>query len=64
MVQKIHPQGVIWGAVFPPPVIIKKNQLSVLSIFIVVLALSYSQPSVGLVFTIVISEFMNENIQE
>ena len=39
MVQKIHPLGVIWGAIFPPPVVIfsKKNQLSVLSIYIVVL---------------------------
>ena len=40
MVQKIHPRGVIWVAIIPPPVVIlgKKNQLSVLSIYIVVLA--------------------------
>ena len=40
MVQKIHPCGVIWGAVFPPPVdFFLKYQLSVLSIYIVVLDL-------------------------
>ena len=39
MVQKMHPRGVVRGAFFPPPVEIwKKNQLSVLSIYIVVLA--------------------------
>ena len=40
MVQIFHPWGVIWGPYFPPPVDIfsKKNQLSVLSIYIVVLA--------------------------
>ena len=39
MVQKIYPRGVIWGPCFPHPVDIffKKNQLSVLSIYIVVL---------------------------
>ena len=40
MVQKIHPKDVIWGPCFPRPVDIfpKKNQLSVLSIYTVVLA--------------------------
>ena len=44
MVQKIHPWGVIWGPYFPPPVFFfsKKNQLSVLSIYIVVLELCMS----------------------
>ena len=41
MVQKIHPRCVIWGALFPSPSghFFKKNQLSVLSIYIVVLGL-------------------------
>ena len=41
MVQKIQPRGVIWGAFFPPPVetFFRKNQSSVLSIYIVILAL-------------------------
>ena len=34
----VHPSSVIWEAFFPSPVVIlsKKNQLSVLSIYIVV----------------------------
>ena len=38
MVQKIHPRGVILVVFFSPPVFFFKNKLSVLSIYIVVLA--------------------------
>ena len=49
MVQKIHPQGVIWGPYFPPPeeIFSKKNQLSVLSIYIVVLGLVQPKKSLN-----------------
>ena len=46
MVQKIHSQGVIWGALFSSPSghFFKKNQLSVLSIYILVLVVGERSP--------------------